>query len=98
MRITILAITPATVNIDEELEKYTPHYNHSLGHKREVKEVKEYKCIKCNSNRSRESKSGLCIKCMSKSKRKVERPSLEELEEIIKEKGYVGTGKHFGVF
>jgi hypothetical protein len=38
-----------------------------------------------------------CLKCDSISKRKVERPTYKQLIEEIKELGYVGTGKKYGV-
>lgn len=38
-----------------------------------------------------------CVKCNSKTYRKVERPSYEELLILIDELGYTGTGKKYGV-
>ncbi len=42
-------------------------------------------------------KATLCSPCTRLSQRKTERPILKELEKIIKQYGYVQTGKRFGV-
>lgn len=65
------------------------------GRNQQKKEKPSCKC--CGGNVSRESKSGLCIKCYSKKNRKVERPSKEVLLSQVKEHGYVGTGKIYDV-
>lgn len=63
-------------------------------------------CSMCERSLNRSNKSGLCIHCFSKSclnnggkqQRKVEvRPSEDELLLLIKEYGYCGTGRLFGV-
>ena len=43
------------------------------------------------------SKSGKCNKCVRFESRKVDRPSIEQLKIDIKELGYSGTGRKYGV-
>lgn len=55
-------------------------------------------CIDCNSSITIYSKSKKCNKCASASKRKVrERPSLGELEELIKQMPFTAIGIKYGV-
>jgi len=55
------------------------------------------KCRDCGGKVSERSKSGLCIKCNGKANRKADRPSKDILLSQVKELGYVGTGKMYGV-
>lgn len=59
---------------------------------------KKYKptCENCDNKVSTKN-TKLCKKCSSKKSRKAERPSKEELLKQVKELGYVGTGKIYGV-
>ena len=52
-------------------------------------------CIDCGIEISAGSKR--CPECYAKSQRKVERPTKEELSNLIKEFGFSGTGRKFGV-
>lgn len=66
---------------------------------RNQKEKIKPKCKCCDGNVNKDAIHGMCAKCYgkSKSKRKIERPSKEVLLSQIKEFGYVGTGKIYGV-
>ena len=57
----------------------------------------EHKCKECGKDISRWSNSGLCSDCTKKKQRKVERPSLEELERLLSNNSYVAVGKMFNV-
>lgn len=51
------------------------------------------KCLICRENCS----TNRCRKCYLLQSRKVERPSIEQLESDIKQLGYKGTGRKYGV-
>lgn len=55
------------------------------------------KCEKCGAKITGNGKTKLCNACFKTSSRLVDRPSLEELIEKIKELGYSGTGRLYGV-
>lgn len=61
------------------------------------KYVQQPTCYNCDVNISYRTKTGLCIKCYRKSTRKVQRPSLNILTRDIKQLGYCGTGRKYGV-
>jgi Zn finger protein HypA/HybF involved in hydrogenase expression len=55
-------------------------------------------CLRCGMKIGSNTKHELCNKCFNKKfKTKVERPGLETLKEKIKELGYCGTGRLYGV-
>lgn len=54
-------------------------------------------CTSCGREISRYSKSGLCEKCVRKTSRIVERPSREELKDLIRNKPFTQIGKIYGV-
>lgn len=56
-------------------------------------------CRTCQAPVSIVSHSGLCASCFNRvpRRRKVERPSHDELLRLIKEHGYTGVGRQFGV-
>jgi predicted RNA-binding Zn-ribbon protein involved in translation (DUF1610 family) len=56
---------------------------------------KEYNCKKCGIEIFKDS--SYCKKCFGLKRRKIERPAKEVLEKEVKELGYVGTGKKYGV-
>lgn len=60
-----------------------------------TKKVKTKNQCECGVEIRRES--NMCNKCHTKSLRKVERPSIEQLKIDIKELGYAGTGRKYGV-
>lgn len=71
------------------------HKKITLNNKKNKKESKVNLC-KCGTPIRRGSK--MCVKCHNESQRKCkERPTLEELLEIIKNIGYTNTGKIYGV-
>lgn len=53
-------------------------------------------CPKCKIN-YKDKKGNFCLTCSHKKLRTVERPSLEILKNDVKELGYCGTGKKYGV-
>jgi Zn finger protein HypA/HybF involved in hydrogenase expression len=62
-----------------------------------LKTKKIYNCSCCGINLKRNSKTGFCNSCYSKSQRKIDRPSKEQLLKEIKESSYVAVGKKYGV-
>jgi hypothetical protein len=62
-----------------------------------IRTKKVYNCISCGVELSGKCKTGLCNSCYSKSQRKVERPSKEQLMKEIKESSYLSVGKKYGV-
>lgn len=58
---------------------------------------KVHPCKNCGSNRTRTADSKLCRPCFSKQSRKVNRPSKQQLKELIEIQSWVALGKHYGV-
>jgi hypothetical protein len=58
---------------------------------------KIHKCSSCGVELKTNCKTGLCNSCYSKSQRKVERPSKEQLLQEVKESSYLAVGKKYGV-
>jgi hypothetical protein len=52
-------------------------------------------CLDCNSIISPHAKR--CLQCQRLKRRKVKRPSLEELKYLVDNDGYSATGKKYGV-
>lgn len=59
--------------------------------------AKEYFCEICQKPITRYSNSGLCQDCFSKSRRTVERPSRQELKDLIRTMPFTKIGEKFGV-
>jgi len=59
--------------------------------------VTQHYCKKCSKSIERGSKSGLCFECWAKTQRKVERPSKEELDELVKSLSLCAIGRKYGV-
>lgn len=57
----------------------------------------EYFCNSCSSPLKTKSKTSLCKSCESKTRRKVERPTKDQLIEELKTNSYVSLGKKYGV-
>lgn len=79
------------------LERYSNKDNYEdiiklVKKKREIKEKNLCECGKQIKNKSKK-----CNNCHLLSLRKVERPTIEQLEIEIKELGYRGTGRKYGV-
>lgn len=60
-------------------------------------EKKYTSCLECGANIGTKTKTNLCPKCYSNSRRKVDRPPLEQLLKDVEELGYCGTGRKYGV-
>lgn len=65
--------------------------------KKRGKKIEVRFCTNCGTKISRWSKSGLCNKCAAKKNRKVEHPSKEELEDLLKKMTMESIGKLYGV-
>lgn len=57
--------------------------------------LKKYFCPECGSRIGKHS--SLCNKCVGAAKRKIARPSREQLEQEIRESSWVALGKKYGV-
>jgi Zn finger protein HypA/HybF involved in hydrogenase expression len=62
-----------------------------------IKTKKVYNCLSCSVELSGNHKTGLCSSCYSKSQRKVERPSKEQLLQEVNQSSYVAVGEKYGV-
>jgi Zn finger protein HypA/HybF involved in hydrogenase expression len=62
-----------------------------------IRTKKVYNCLSCSVELSGNHKTGLCSSCYSKSQRKVERPSKEQLLQEVNQSSYVAVGKKYGV-
>jgi Zn finger protein HypA/HybF involved in hydrogenase expression len=62
-----------------------------------IRTKKVYNCLSCGVELSGNHKTGLCSSCYSKSQRKVERPSKEQLIKEIEESSYLAVGRKYGV-
>ena len=54
-------------------------------------------CTECGEEISRWSQSGLCVKCARKKERVVERPSAEELQQLLYDTSFSAVGRKYGV-
>lgn len=54
-------------------------------------------CSVCKTRICKGSKSGLCVNCYGLKRRKVERPTKEQLEEQLKTESWLALGKKYGV-
>lgn len=54
-------------------------------------------CQKCGKPLTNDSKTGFCLSCLGEQRRKVERPTREELKDLIRSSPFVVIGKQFGV-
>ena len=61
------------------------------------KPKKEYICRQCGAGITQYSKTGFCPGCVSKSRRKVDRPPRAVLAQLVAEHGFVAIGRRFGV-
>lgn len=80
---------------NERNKRYLNKEEKLVEKKKKVKKVKTKKQCECGLEIRKES--NMCNKCHTKSLRKVERPSIEQLKIDIKELGYAGTGRKYGV-
>jgi Zn finger protein HypA/HybF involved in hydrogenase expression len=56
-----------------------------------------YKCHSCEIELKGKCKTNLCLSCHSKTQRKVERPSKEQLLKEVQESSYLAVGRKYGV-
>lgn len=70
----------------------------TLKNKVQIEKTKKvYNCSLCKVELKGKSKTGLCLSCYSKTQRKVERPSKEQLLKEIQQSSYLAVGKKYGV-
>ena len=63
----------------------------------ENKPEKKYYCISCGKEISRNTKNNLCLECFYKSTRLCERPTREELKNLIRTAPFTKIGQKYGV-
>lgn len=63
----------------------------------EQKPEKKYYCSCCGKEITRSSNSGLCVDCSNIQSRICERPSRQELKNLIRTMPFTKIGKMFGV-
>lgn len=61
------------------------------------KEIERKYCKECGKLLLNENKSGYCQTCLARQRRKAERPTKEELQELIKDNSLNKIGKMYGV-
>ena len=54
-------------------------------------------CLSCGIQLSKHNNNTFCLKCSGLKRRKVERPTLEQLLKDVDELGYLGTGRKYDV-
>ena len=64
---------------------------------KEEREAIKYYCSECGKEITRDADTGKCPECAAKARRKVERPSREELKNLIRTTPFTKIGKQFGV-
>jgi Zn finger protein HypA/HybF involved in hydrogenase expression len=62
-----------------------------------LRNIKPKKIKKCICGKIIKSRSNSCIECNSIQQRKTDRPTIEQIEIDVKELGYKGTGRKYGV-
>lgn len=84
------------------IEKYFPIKENFLESKNQflermtIKTDKGYKCIKCNENLVTKENT-MCPQCARLSSRKCERPTREELKEMIRKTPFIQIAKQYNV-
>lgn len=76
-------------------EKKVKERKHQVSRKNTKRNKKEYLCKQCGAKCT--WSKDRCEPCYRLDSRKVERPSLDQLEKDIKSLGYSGTGRKYGV-
>lgn len=70
----------------------------TLKNKAQITKTKQiYNCSSCGIQLKGKYKTGLCLSCHSKTQRRIERPSKEQLLKEIQKSSYVAVGKKYGV-
>ena len=81
--------------LEENSTIFTFDYDNYLKEKL-IKTEKNFLCKKCGENKM-DRYSNQCTKCQHLSRRKVQRPSFDQLNLDIEQLGYSGTGRKYGV-
>ena len=82
---------------DYELENMLKkHFNLAILDEIQSKENKKIFCIKCNKKEVG-AENKMCVECLHLSQRTVERPTREELKEMIRTMPFVQIGRNYGV-
>lgn len=81
--------------LEENSNIFTFDYDNYLN-ERLMKYEKKFLCEKCGGNKM-DRYSNQCAKCLQISRRKVQRPTYEQLLIDIEELGYSGSGRKYGV-
>lgn len=92
-------------NCNAGLDTFAGRNNKSEVKEKKVRKVKEKKVKKsdykyidsCECGNSKLKNSKTCEECFHNNRRKVERPSLEQLKKEVEELGYSATGRKYGV-
>lgn len=95
------------ITLEEYLGKPIPTYEKKdikrsynyVDHKNDTSSIKDSKCSNCGKPIYSNGKTGLCPECAAKERRVVERPTKEELENILIENqgNFTKVGKIFNV-
>lgn len=78
---------------------HTQTETHSGANRRAIYKMPkaDYFCLECNKSIDQGSKSGLCHECWSKTQRRVERPSKNELEKLVETNSYSAIGRMYSI-
>ena len=68
------------------------------GRNQKMWEKKKYFCKNCDKQLYSKGKTGLCVGCAQRKRYgNIERPNIEQLRKDVRELGYLGTGRKYGV-
>lgn len=89
-------------NHDDRLENLRwvcPNCNQQLDttNGRNLVKEEEYFCNNCGIKITAKTKTGMCAECVAKSRRTCERPTREELKNLIRTNSFTSLGSKFGV-
>lgn len=82
------------MNFVSSKERYEFQFKETA--ERAIEEQSKYRCVSCEINFVNE-KGGRCVECAKIAARKVERPSREELKNMIRTESFLSLGKKFNV-
>lgn len=82
------------MNFLSSKERYELQFKETI--KRMAKEQTKYLCVTCGVNFV-SKKGGRCTECAKIATRKAERPSREELKDMIRTESFLSLGKKFNV-
>ncbi len=82
----------------EQKKVYDENYANILREKKKLlREKTLHFCSECGKQLYEKTKTGLCNTCVAKCRRIVDRPSREELKNLIRTTSFVKIGKMYGV-